>query len=50
MATQGTGLARRRANLRRGAIATLVVVCLALFSGYFRESDDGPLHGRPSGS
>jgi rod shape-determining protein MreC len=45
MATQGTGLARRRANLRRGAIATLVVACLALFSGYFRESGDGPLHG-----
>ncbi|WP_217915569.1 rod shape-determining protein MreC [Miltoncostaea marina] len=39
-----TGIARRRAILRRGVIATLVVVCLAIFTGYFRESSDGPLH------
>jgi rod shape-determining protein MreC len=43
-----TGIARRRANLRRGIIAALVILCLALFTGYFRESDDGPLHGAQS--
>jgi len=40
-----TGIARRRANVRRAIIATLVVACLALFTGYFREADTGPLHG-----
>jgi rod shape-determining protein MreC len=46
MATQAnTGLARRRVTVRRGVIATLVVVCLVLFTGYFRESDGGVLHG-----
>ena len=40
-----TGIARRRANLRRGIIAGLVILCLALFTVYFRESDEGPLHG-----
>lgn len=43
-----TGIARRRTNLRRGIIAVLVIVCLALFTVYFRESDDGPLHGAQS--
>jgi rod shape-determining protein MreC len=46
MATQAnTGLARRRVTVRRGVIAALVLVCLALFTGYFRESDGGTLHG-----
>ena len=40
-----TGIARRRANVRRIVIATLVIACLAIFTGYFRESTDGPLHG-----
>ena len=43
-----TGIARRRANFRRGIIAALVILCLALFTTYFRESDDGPLHGAQS--
>ena len=43
-----TGIARRRANVRRVVIAGLVILCLALFTGYFRESDDGPLHGAQS--
>ena len=43
-----TGIARRRANVRRGVIAALVIVCLAIFTGYFRESDGGPLHGAQS--
>ena len=43
-----TGIARRRANVRRVVIAALVILCLALFTGYFRESDDGPLHGAQS--
>ncbi len=43
-----TGIARRRANVRRGIIAALVIVCLAIFTGYFRETDDGPLHGAQS--
>lgn len=41
----GTGAGRRRAAMRRAVIATLVVACLAIFTGYFRESDTGPLHG-----
>lgn len=46
MATQAnTGLARRRVTVRRGAIAVLVLICVALFTGYFRESDGGTLHG-----
>lgn len=49
MSTTGsTGIARRRATLRRGVIAALVVACLALFTGYFRESSGGPLHGLQS--
>lgn len=40
-----TGIARRRANVRRAVIAALVITCLAIFTGYFRESTDGPLHG-----
>lgn len=49
MSTTGsTGIARRRATLRRGVIAALVVACLALFTGYFRESSGGPLHGMQS--
>ena len=43
-----TGIARRRANVRRVVIAALVILCLALFTGYFRESDGGPLHGAQS--
>jgi rod shape-determining protein MreC len=43
-----TGIARRRTNLRRGIIAALVILCLGLFTVYFRESDDGPLHGAQS--
>lgn len=35
---------RRRANTRRAAVAGLVVLCLALFTIYFRESSGGPLH------
>ncbi|MGI9539296.1 MAG: rod shape-determining protein MreC [Miltoncostaeaceae bacterium] len=46
MSTQpNTGLARKRATMRRGIIAGLVVVCLVLFSAYVRESNDGALHG-----
>ena len=40
-----TGIARRRANLRRGIIAGLVILCLALFTVYFRESDEGHCTG-----
>ena len=43
-----TGIARRRANVRRLVIAALVIVCLAIFTGYFRESTSGPLHGAQS--
>jgi rod shape-determining protein MreC len=43
-----SGIVRRRANVRRGIIAVLVILCLALFTGYFRESDDGPLHAAQS--
>jgi len=43
-----TGIARRRNNLRRGIIAALVILCLGLFTVYFRESDDGALHGAQS--
>lgn len=43
-----TGAARRRANIRRAIIASLIILCLALFSGYFRESSTGPLHGAQS--
>jgi cell shape-determining protein MreC len=39
-----TGIQRRRANLRRAVIASLVVACLALLTGYFREAPSGPLH------
>lgn len=39
-----TGIQRRRANLRRAVIATLVIACLGLLTGYFREDPDGPLH------
>jgi rod shape-determining protein MreC len=49
MATSAaTGIARRRAVLRRVVIAVLVIVCLAIFTGYFRETDSGPLHGAQS--
>lgn len=51
MSTQpGSGLGRRRSTARRVIIATLVVVCLATFSLYFRESgDSGPLHSLQTG-
>ncbi|MGD9570819.1 MAG: rod shape-determining protein MreC [Thermoleophilia bacterium] len=46
MSTSGSsGVARRRTTLRRGVIAALVIVCLVIFTGYFRESSSGPLHG-----
>lgn len=40
-----SGIARRRATVRRGVIAVLAVVCLIIFTGYFREGSGGPLHG-----
>jgi rod shape-determining protein MreC len=40
-----SGIARRRATVRRGVIAILAVVCLIIFTGYFREGTGGPLHG-----
>jgi rod shape-determining protein MreC len=40
-----SGIARRRATVRRGVIAVLAVACLIIFTGYFREGTDGPLHG-----
>ncbi len=43
-----TGIARRRANVRRGVIALLVVACLAIFTGYFREATGGPFHDAQS--
>lgn len=36
---------RRRSTARRAGIVGLVIVCLALFTLYFRESSSGPLHG-----
>jgi rod shape-determining protein MreC len=45
-----TGIARRRANVRRGVIAALVIACLAIFTGYFRESSGGPFHAAQSTS
>ena len=39
-----TGIARRRATVRRGIIAALVLACLVIFTGYFREGTEGPLH------
>jgi cell shape-determining protein MreC len=51
MASPGsTGIARRRANVRRGVIAALALLCLVIFTGYFRESDGGPLHDVQSGA
>lgn len=41
----GTDIARRRAIVRRAIIAGLVIVCLVIFTGYFREGESGPLHG-----
>ena len=49
MGTQAnSGIARRRATFRRVTITALVLVCLALFTGYFREASGGPLHGAQS--
>ena len=31
--------------MRRGIIAALVLACLVIFTGYFREGSAGPLHG-----
>jgi rod shape-determining protein MreC len=46
MGTQtNTSLAKRRVAVRRGVIGGLVVLSIALFSIYFRESGRGPLHG-----
>jgi rod shape-determining protein MreC len=39
-----SGIARRRAAVRRGVIAALVILCLVIFTGYFREGSDGALH------
>ncbi|MEQ8834605.1 MAG: rod shape-determining protein MreC [Miltoncostaeaceae bacterium] len=44
MSTSGSGVQRRRANVRRAVIASLVVACLGLMTGYFREDGAGPLH------
>lgn len=49
-ATANTGLARKRTNLRRGTIAALVIACVLVFTAYFRESDNGPLHGFQDGA
>ena len=49
-ATANTGLARKRGNLRRGVIAALVVLCVVVFTAYFRESSGGPLHGLQDGA
>lgn len=48
MSTGSSGIARRRATLRRSVIAALVIACLAIFTGYFREASGGPLHGAQS--
>lgn len=45
-----SGIARRRAAVRRGIIAVLVMVCLALFTGYFKEGSGGVLHGVQNGA
>lgn len=38
-------LQRRRMLIRRSVIGGLVVVCLVLFTAYFREGGSGPAHG-----
>ena len=40
-----SGPFRKRNTARRAGIVGLVIVCLALFTLYFRESSSGPLHG-----
>ncbi len=39
------GLDRRRTLIRRSVIGGLVVLCLIVFTAYFREGGDGPMHG-----
>ena len=45
-----SGIARRRTTVRRVVIAALVVVCLVIFTGYFRESTAGPFHSVQNGA
>jgi rod shape-determining protein MreC len=40
-----TSLGKKRLTVRRAVIAGLVIVCLGVFTIYFRESASGPLHG-----
>ena len=42
--SSNTSLGKRRIMVRRGVIATLVAICLVLFTVYFRESAGGALH------
>lgn len=45
-----SGIARRRSTVRRVIIAGLVVLCLVIFTGYFRESGSGPFHSVQNGA
>ncbi len=45
-----SGIARRRSTVRRAVIAGLVVLCLVIFTGYFRESGSGPFHSVQNGA
>ncbi len=45
-----SGIARRRATVRRAVIGGLVVVCLVIFTGYFREASGGPFHSVQNGA
>jgi rod shape-determining protein MreC len=45
-----SGIARRRSTVRRVVIAGLVVLCLVIFTGYFRESGSGPFHSVQNGA
>jgi rod shape-determining protein MreC len=44
-----TSLAKRRIALRRIVLGSLVVLCLGLFTVYFREPERGSLHGVQAG-
>ena len=45
-----SGIARRRSTVRRAVIGGLVVVCLVIFTGYFREASGGPFHSVQNGA
>ena len=45
-----SGIARRRSTVRRAIIGGLVVVCLVIFTGYFREASGGPFHSVQNGA